>query len=713
MRRFFFILLLPLISMPLAADTSGILKARLSEKEDGTLILEADVPAIQEGSLGAPVFPARYRPVEKVRAERLDLLTLGYEARPYGEGRFLPGDSLELPWAVNGISLTVFRRDGTVGRSLHKRGLTGISIPLDLVLPVKTTLREELRGWLLRLLGRRELILPSLLLALVLGGLYPPARIPGLWLVYFGCAAAALPFAEAGLRAPLLLFAGILNLFLILILSVRYGKAGEGGSDSSLILGITGFVSGLFCYGEFNAYSQSGGECAAYYILTLLMVSSTVILVALLLSFLRQLAGDPPLLKAVFIYTPATSAVFLILLLLAGPVRSGETTLLGEDQRAKGDPDDGAAIVLSQNSSTVLAYPDAPLSLFIAMDPYELRLEVLVRLSSLIREEDSLAAEEQGALLEDLEEELARDLSVEIDGEEGKPLRIEASFVQVMNNGIALRSEAVEESGEDGLIGVTLIYGSDEIPGSLRLGWDFFPPGIGDLPVRMAAPWEDRAFVLSLENREIEWEGVSSSALSPSVIPSAGLRLPVLSLVLFLAGLVILVFGRGKGTVLLPILLALALLFYPRVRLTLPGPLRLSAGSRENMVLILDGLLGNLYRSFELRDEGMVYDRLALTVEGEFLQEVFLQNRRAMILEERGGARARVEDVTMLSAEYEGPSEDGGIVVNARWTVSGAVSHFGHTHYRRNRYEGDVSLVRNGSSWRISGISLREEEREL
>ena len=713
MRRIPALLLFLLILIPLWGDSSGILKTRLFEKEDGILLLEVDVPAIQEGSLGIPLFPARYRLSGRYREKHLDLLTLGFEARSYGKDGFSSLDTLELPWAVNGISLTVFRSDGTVERSLYKRGLTTISIPMDRVLPVKKTFGEELRSWMLRLLGRKIIFIPLFLLGFALGALYPPNKIPILWFIYFGGAAGALPFAEAGLRTALLLYAGILTLFLVLILSLRLIKGTVSNVHLFQLLGVAGFLTGLFCYGEFACYATDPGLIAAFYILTLILFCSSTLLVSLSVSLILYLTGDSGVLRRTFIYFSALASVFVILLLFHNHVHKGETAALGDDICLRGASGDGADIVLSQNSGSILPYPDAGLSLFVAMDPYELRLEVLVHLSTLIPEKEILSTGDQKDFLNDLEEDILNGLFLNVDGNVSRPLRIEAAFVQILNNGIALRSEAVDEKAAEGLIGVTVIYGCDDIPRSLNLVWNFFPPGITDLPVRMSAPWEDRAFVLSLDERELIWESAADYNTTPTAVTVAGIRVPALSLFLFLICIAIPLFGLKKSLPVLPVLLLLALLLYPRFRVNVPGPLRLSAGSNENMVLILDGLLGNLYRSFELKEDNIVYDRLALSVEGEFLQEVFLQNRRAMLMEERGGARARVEDVTMVSTSLLGSSDDGGILVNAEWTVSGAVSHFGHTHYRRNRYRGNLTLIRSEGNWKISDIILNLEEREL
>jgi hypothetical protein len=126
---------------------------------------------------------------------------------------------------------------------------------------------------------------------------------------------------------------------------------------------------------------------------------------------------------------------------------------------------------------------------------------------------------------------------------------------------------------------------------------------------------------------------------------------------------------------------------------------------------ILGGVLPNVYRAFEFRDEATVYDRLALTVTGETLSDAYLEHRRAMVMEERGGARARVEAVEVVEVADIEPAEGGGFDARAVWTVGGTVTHFGHRHFRQNRYDVQVSLVPIDETWKISAIEVLEEER--
>ena len=136
---------------------------------------------------------------------------------------------------------------------------------------------------------------------------------------------------------------------------------------------------------------------------------------------------------------------------------------------------------------------------------------------------------------------------------------------------------------------------------------------------------------------------------------------------------------------------------------SVPGPARAKR--------ILTGVLPNVYRAFEFPTESAVYDRLALSVTGETLREVYLEHRRAVRMEERGGARARVEAVEVLEVEAVEPGDAGGFAADAVWTVGGTVTHFGHRHFRQNRYDARVVVVPVDGHWKIRSIEVFDEER--
>jgi hypothetical protein len=48
-----------------------------------------------------------------------------------------------------------------------------------------------------------------------------------------------------------------------------------------------------------------------------------------------------------------------------------------------------------------------------------------------------------------------------------------------------------------------------------------------------------------------------------------------------------------------------------------------------------------------------------------------------------------------------------------RWTVSAKVTHWQHSHERRNMYEGDLTLVVEDDRWKLATLNLHSEEREV
>jgi hypothetical protein len=132
----------------------------------------------------------------------------------------------------------------------------------------------------------------------------------------------------------------------------------------------------------------------------------------------------------------------------------------------------------------------------------------------------------------------------------------------------------------------------------------------------------------------------------------------------------------------------------------------------ENAVVVLNSLLKNIYRSFDFREEEDVYDRLATSVSGDLLSDIYLQNRRSLIVTQAGGARARVQEVDILDVDVDHLDDRPlGLLFHARWTAMGTVGHWGHVHTRKNRYSANISAEPVDGAWKITNLELLEEER--
>ena len=196
-------------------------------------------------------------------------------------------------------------------------------------------------------------------------------------------------------------------------------------------------------------------------------------------------------------------------------------------------------------------------------------------------------------------------------------------------------------------------------------------------------------------------------------------KLPVISVMIFLFVVAMILFSllRSRQVSGRPVLLCfagLAFILYPFVRMPMELPyIDQWKPSAERTSDILDGVLTNVYRSFDVRNESDVYDRLAMSVTGDQLTNIYLQNRQSLELENRGGARANVDEVKIEAINRIKNTGDNSFAADAAWTVSGSVNHFGRTHYRRNYYHAMVTLVADKGSWKIKDIELIDEKRLL
>jgi hypothetical protein len=370
---------------------------------------------------------------------------------------------------------------------------------------------------------------------------------------------------------------------------------------------------------------------------------------------------------------------------------------------------------------------DAPVQSFLAIQPFEIRHEVLVRLADVVDLVGLTAGaavvevESQGQITARVGEFVSSHVELTIDGEPAPGALDRVDFLTVDLLGVLPRPTPVPEAVGEAMVGVTLIHLVPGVPDEVTLRWDGFTEAVPSVPATVIDPESSGSVMLRPDAPTVRWENqllddpiptVASVAVEPMKLP-----VPLVSLVLVLTAVALGVAAVGGHAPALSfsgtrMTLALAFLAAPIAQVAVSAPPAFSATPSERAARrILAGVLPNVYRAFEFRDEATVYDRLALTVTGETLSDAYLEHRRAMVMEERGGARARVEAVEVVEVADIEPAEGGGFDARAVWTVGGTVTHFGHRHFRQNRYDVQVSLVPIDETWKISAIEVLEEER--
>jgi len=530
-----------------------------------------------------------------------------------------------------------------------------------------------------------------------------------------------------GAGLPIVLAEGGVAIAAVLLASEALRPVGERRQLTGIAI-VAGLLHGLGLGGMLPAPPSFAGIEWLYSVLAVVGMDAVLLTLALAVAWLGLLAAgrswSGALLRGVGVFVGGTAVAATLVLLFSNPTVEAEAGL--DASRLPVATGAGSAAGTPGSRRIAQQTSQSPVQSFLAVEAFEVRHEVLVRLKD-VAEEVELAAtgtleiEEQGNIKDRLQAMVLPLATVTIDGDKANPVVDRVDFLTVGTQGVLLRPEPVTEVIDEAFIGVTVVYLTPRTPEAVTLRWESFDGVMSEIPATVSDPEFSQTMTLTAEAPEVEWQNnlsedpipvVNAVAIEPMEIPVPLLALPLLivSMVLLSSAL----WGRRSATrfALARLVLAIGLVVAPigEMAVALPSSLG-SVPSAGEARRILAGVLPNVYRAFEFREESDAYDRLAVSVTGDTLSEIYLEHRRSLEMEERGGARARVETVEVPEVRQVSPADNGGFVADAVWVVGGTVTHFGHRHFRQNRYDARVSLVPVDNTWKIHTIELFDEER--
>lgn len=364
---------------------------------------------------------------------------------------------------------------------------------------------------------------------------------------------------------------------------------------------------------------------------------------------------------------------------------------------------------------------ESPLNVFLYVEPFEVRKEVVLRPKDLetfldfgIEGAEILTVEAQVRVKERVAAFLAERCPVEIDGVQISPVLDRIHFIRR-----TLRTTTVIDPPEDlpyigATLGVIYAYPVDDWPQEVSMQWDIFPPRVEKIPAGTVDEAGGLPTSLTPEDPVLQWKNFLTNPSKPGLAPverppeGAGVLrwIAIVLAGLFVAGLVIRLLRARRPRMVLG--LAAGVLAGFLIAVVWPARPTLSD---EKAHAVVGTLLENVYRSFDVRGEERAYDLLARSVDGDLLSRVYLEAKRSLVLASQGGARVRVMEVTVEQADAEPLDDADGYRVRARWTVNGSVGHWGHTHQRRNAYEAILEIQNREHEWKITALELLDERR--
>ncbi|MBL7175741.1 MAG: hypothetical protein ISS66_07950 [Desulfobacteraceae bacterium] len=372
---------------------------------------------------------------------------------------------------------------------------------------------------------------------------------------------------------------------------------------------------------------------------------------------------------------------------------------------------------------------------FLYIEPFEVRHEILARVKDLeawidlgLRGDEFIEADENEPLKKRVGEFFLEQDKVLIDGKQLRPILDRTAFVKFAMTGSTFLDQPEQLPINTAMIGVIVTYLTKEIPQEVTSEWVLWSDRIKKVPADAIDPAGPFPSYVTPEENVLIWKNFLKTYHAPTVAKIevdeslTKMKIPLASALCLLAVVPLgwqigkrrkIVRSIGLHIGLALVLIAGSVLLYPFLKVAVAKPAALAPKMTDtDAVGVLNSLLKNIYRSFDFREEEDVYDRLATSVSGDLLSEIYLQNRKSLVVTQAGGARARVKEVEILEVDVNHLDDHPlGKLFHARWTATGTVGHWGHIHMRKNQYEANITVEPVGGAWKITDLELLEEKR--
>lgn len=367
---------------------------------------------------------------------------------------------------------------------------------------------------------------------------------------------------------------------------------------------------------------------------------------------------------------------------------------------------------------------------FLYIEDFEVRHEILVPLLSIeasqtIPRKDPafLDVQEQDAVRPAIAAMFQKANPVKIDGIAVVPSVERIDFYGLDFKDFAQRADKKRVSMASARVGVILAYSTKGTPSTVELTWDLFNKFLWGAETVIFAFDKTHRTLFSPYQKSYTWKNPGRPA--PPTIENVSKLLPsqprwtvpAVSLGFVLAGVLGAMllhrsFLRLAICLLAGTILAAATLQVGRVEIRNPFA---SAPSLDNSQArsVLESLQKNIYRSFDNKDERSVYDALAKSIAGPLLEKTYLDIRKGLVMQEQGGAAAKVTNVKLVDAKRESRDatvgDPRGFRMRAIWNVTGTVEHWGHIHERTNEYQATFTIEPRHDAWKIVALDVTSE----
>ncbi len=325
-----------------------------------------------------------------------------------------------------------------------------------------------------------------------------------------------------------------------------------------------------------------------------------------------------------------------------------------------------------KQSSTDQFFLDESLIYFVEVEPFEIRVEVLVKGPLLVEllnyplgENKTISVNAQADFKQYALEHFENYFTLSLGGVPSVHDKSQASFLEVGDANSVIKEKVIEEPIDEAVIGLSFSFSLAHMPDFFQLNLTELPKNISRVPVRVQALSRTQHMEFNEFSLTFDWSRQGLEFRLPKIKPVKVARTSWL--------------GKPKLNI-------------------------------NEAAVVLEQLLDNIYNAFEYQQESTIYDQLAVSVAGEQLASLYLEQKQRMEAVNRGGAKVKILNIVINEVKILSKSDDA-FIVTGQWEVAGKVTHFGHTHERLNWYQAKFVLFSTEGRWLISDIDVLDESR--
>lgn len=320
-----------------------------------------------------------------------------------------------------------------------------------------------------------------------------------------------------------------------------------------------------------------------------------------------------------------------------------------------------------------------PLMLFLYVEPRQVRLESLMRVSD-ITEMTGFAIEEQQVSLKDRHQRLQKHIknyyadkqSLQIDGDAFKQDSIRVEFLSATLSGLKVVDDSTMVGESSLLVGVSQQYFIDSLPQKIDSRWPYFNPRVDRIPYIATDPVGPLQGLITKDDPEFGWENFLKKYSEPVIKPVAvetgwNINIPY--------------FGRKKIINQLP--------------------------DQPQALSIANGVLENVRVAFIEKEPENILRVLGEVVNTD--EPRLLKNELAKLFspEVSGGAVGEVQvfnDINIVNIRQLDKPESFSTTISGSANIS--AKHWGHIDLRRVKFQLLLDLIEVNKQWRLADLTV-------